>query len=136
MVGNGYSSTGRINGMICVFVNLTNHPSAMWSAEQLAAAERFGQIIDMSFPTVPPEATADEVHLLAERLVKDVLRIKEDGHTITVHVMGEHTLTCAVVAKLKAREVKCVASTSERDAVMLPDGKKISEFKFVQFREY
>lgn len=35
-----------------------------------------------------------------------------------------------------AKGIKCVASTTERDTVMTPDGKKISQFKFVQFREY
>ena len=120
-----------------MFINLTNHPSAEWSADQLAAAELFGRVVDILFPIVPPNATTAEVHQLADQLVADVLLTAEAAQTaMTVHVMGEHTLTYAVVARLKARGVTCVASTSNRNTIMLPDGKKLTDFKFVQFREY
>lgn len=119
-----------------LFINLTNHPSAMWTADQLAAADNIGRIIDIPFPIVSPDATTYEIHQLADQLVADLLRMSEDVHTTTVHVMGEHTLTYALVARLREKGVKCVASTSERNTIMLPDGKKVSEFRFVQFREY
>ena len=120
-----------------MFINLTNHPSDTWSADQLAAAELFGRVIDMSFPIVSPDATTDEIHQLADQLVADVLLTAEAAQaTAIVHVMGEHTLTYALVVRLKEKGNKCVASTSERNTIMLPDGKKVSEFKFTQFREY
>ena len=122
--------------MTPIFINLTNHPSSMWSADQMAAADNIGRIIDMSFPIVSPDATTYEIHQQADQLVADVLRMSEDVHTTTVHVMGEHTLTYALVVRLKEKGFKCVASTSERNTIMLPDGKKVSEFKFMQFREY
>ena len=40
-----------------------------------------------------------------------------------------------MVRELKRRGVRCVASTTER-VVTEVDGKKVSEFHFVQFREY
>lgn len=120
-----------------MFINLTNHPSDTWSADQLAAAELFGEIVDILFPMVSPDATTDEVHQLADQLVADVLLTADAAQaTMTVHVMGEHTLTHALVVRLKEKGIKCMASTSERNTIMLPDGRKVSEFKFVQFREY
>ena len=35
-----------------IFVNHTNHPSARWSAEQISAAQVYGEILDMPFPAV------------------------------------------------------------------------------------
>lgn len=123
--------------MTSVFINLTNHPSATWGADQLAAAELLGRVVDISFPVVSPDATTDEIHQQADKLVGAVLQTAEAAQaTATVHVMGEHTLTYALVVRLKEKGIKCVASTSERNTIMLPDGKKVSEFKFVQFREY
>ena len=123
--------------MTSVFINLTNHPSDTWGADQLAAAEPLGRVVDILFPMVSPDATTDEVHQLADQLVADVLLTAEAAQaTMTVHVMGEHTLTHALVVRLKEKGIKCVASTSERNTIMLPDGKKVSEFKFTQFREY
>ena len=53
-----------------------------------------------------------------------------------VHVMGEMTFTYNLVTALKEVGIVCLASTTERLVKMMPDGKKVSEFKFVQFREY
>ena len=123
--------------MTSIFINLTNHPSATWGADQLAAAEFLGRVVDISFPVVSPDATTDEIHQQADKLVGAVLQTAEAAQaTATVHVMGEHTLTYALVVRLKEKGIKCVASTSERNTIMLPDGKKVSEFKFTQFREY
>jgi len=49
--------------------------------------------------------------------------------------MGELTFTFNVVKNLAVRKIKCVASTTERNVKEI-DGKKITEFKFVRFREY
>ena len=40
------------------------------------------------------------------------------------------------VSTLKAIGINCLASTTIRNTVMTPDGKKLSDFGFVQFREY
>ena len=116
-----------------MFINLTNHPSSGWSEEQLKAAYEYGKVIDISFPNIEPFFTSKEVEELAEIIVDGISDL--DTHPV-VHVMGEMTFTYAVVSRLRSMGIKCVASTTERLVKMMPDGKKVSEFKFVQFREY
>ena len=117
-----------------VFINLSNHPSSGWSEEQSAAAGAHGEIVDMAFPVVAPDATHEQVKVLAEQCVTEILAQSSGGVT-TVHVMGEMTLTYRIVRLLKRRGIRCVASTTERRVTEV-DGKKLSEFRFVQFREY
>ena len=116
------------------FINLSNHPSSGWGEGQLTAAQRIGDIVDMAFPPVAPEASADEVKQMARELVEHIMEMG-DPTTLTVHAMGEMTLTYSIVAALSQQGVRCVASTTER-IVTEVDGKKVSEFHFVQFREY
>ena len=116
-----------------MFINLTNHPSENWSEEQLKAAQEYGEIVDISFPNIEPFFTSEDINELAETTMEGIKIL--DAHPV-VHVMGEMTFTYAVVSRLKALGITCVASTTERIVKMMPDGKKISEFKFVQFREY
>lgn len=116
-----------------MFINLTNHPSIGWSKEQLEAAQQYGEIVDLSFPNIEPYFTSKDIHELADEVVESIKLL--DSHPV-VHVMGEMTFTYAIVSRLKMLGVTCVASTTERLVKMLSDGKKVSEFKFVQFREY
>lgn len=116
-----------------MFINLTNHPSSGWSEEQLKAAKQYGEIVDISFPNIEPYFSSNDVNELADVVAEGIKEL--DEHPV-VHVMGEMTFTYAVVSRLKALGIVCVASTTERNTIMSPDGKKISEFKFVQFREY
>lgn len=117
-----------------MFINLTNHPSEKWSDEQLAAAHRYGDIVDQSFPIIEPTFTKEDIMHLVKECTEAIMGIKE-GDTV-VHVMGEMTFTHNLVNALKNVGITCLASTTERNTIMTPDGKKISEFKFVQFREY
>lgn len=117
-----------------MFINLTNHPSERWSKEQLNAARQYGEIVDLSFPIIEPDFTKDDVMFFVRECIETVLGLME-GDTV-VHVMGEMTFTYNMVNALKEKGVTCLASTTERNTIMTPDGKKISEFKFVQFREY
>ena len=116
-----------------LFINLSNHPSSGWKEEQLNAARAFGEIVDMAFPAVDPTATREQVQALAAHCVTDILAL--GGIEVTVHVMGEMTLTYHIVKGLKRHGIRCVASTTERIATEV-DGKSVSEFRFVQFREY
>ena len=116
-----------------MFINLTNHPSSGWSKEQLKAAQEYGEVVDFPFPNIEPFFTSNEVKELAEITVKKIMT--HNAHPV-VHIMGEMTLTYAIVSRLKTIGINCVASTTERLVKMMPDGKKVSEFKFVQFREY
>ena len=116
-----------------MFINLTNHPSSGWSEEQLTAAKLYGEVVDLSFPNIEPYFTSKDIYELADERVEGIKLL--DIHPV-VHVMGEMTFTYAVVSRLKALGISCVASTTERIVKMMSDGKKISEFKFVRFREY
>lgn len=99
----------------------------------MKAAQQYGEIVDISFPSIGPYFTSKGINELAETAVEGIRAL--DSNPV-VHIMGEMTFTYAVVSRLKALGIACVASTTERLVKMMPDGKKISEFKFVQFREY
>lgn len=118
------------------FINFSNHPSSGWLKEQLIAAKDYGEIVDMEFPNIDPEFTSTMISNLADEAINTITSYGKD---ITVHIMGEMTFTYAVVSRLKTLGIKCVASTTKRDPkkiIITPDGKKISEFHFIQFREY
>lgn len=115
------------------FINLSNHPSEGWSKEQLAAAQKYGEVVDIHFPNIEPTFSTSMVNSLAEITVDTITALGKD---IVVHIMGEMTFTYAVISRLKSMGITCLASTTERNTIIAPDGKKISEFKFVQFREY
>jgi len=117
-----------------MFINLSNHPSADWSGEQLAAVRRYGEVVDLPFPVIAPECSKEDILQLVEEYVASVLKMKQGD--LTVHVMGEMTFTYNLVKALQEKGILCVASTTVRNAVMTPDGRKVSEFRFVQFREY
>ena len=115
-----------------MLLNLSNHPSASWSPAQLAAAGGESQVIDLPFPTVSPDG--DEAYI--EQLVNDYYNkiITFQGIT-AVHIMGEMTFCYKLITKLKAHNIRCLASTTKRETVE-ENGVKISKFNFVRFREY
>ena len=119
-----------------IFINHTNHPSTRWSDEQLSAARAYGEIFDMAFPAVNPNATAEEVRELARRNAEKILELEPAA----VLCQGEFNYTFAMVERLKNLGVTVVAATSERIVIseILPDGstRQISTFHFVQLREY
>lgn len=116
-----------------MFINLTNHPSSGWSEEQLKAAQEYGDVVDLSFPIIEPFFSSQDVNELADITIEGIMCLDTQP---VVHIMGEMTFTYAMVSRLKALGITCIASTTERLVKMMPDGKKVSEFKFVQFREY
>lgn len=118
-----------------MFLNLSNHPSALWSAEQLAAAEKFGKIEDMSFPAIEPGATEDAVATLVDEYAAKIVDMNKNDN-ITVHLMGEMTFTYALVKRLQQVGINCVASTTERITSLRSDGVKEVKFQFVKFRRY
>ena len=118
-----------------MLINFSNHPSALWEQPQLEAAKEYGEIKDFPFPSVAPEADDENIQQLADHYVHELLTFSKKQH-ITVHIMGEMTFTYKVVSQLKELGIECIASTSLRDAEITTDGKKISNFQFVRFREY
>lgn len=119
-----------------VFINLTNHPSCGWSEEQRTEAARYGEIIDMPFPAVPPMADSAQVEDMARELVERVLR----ESPAAVCCQGEMTLTYKVVRLLKAHGVPVLAATSAREVIeaITPEDatQKTVVFRFCRFREY
>lgn len=119
-----------------VFLNLSNHPSAGWSDEQRAAAlELAPRIEDLPFPNVPPEADEKEVGRLTEQVLGRV-----PAGTSHAMVMGEFTLTYALVRGLLARGIVCVVATTQREKVETTTGTgektTVSRFRFERFRRY
>lgn len=113
-----------------MLLNLSNHPSANWTPEQLDAAG--GAVVDMTFPQVDPVGNETYIENLANEYLQMVLAMTNIS---AVHIMGEMNFTFALVNKLKVVGVKCVASTTQREIVET-NGVKISKFKFIRFREY
>lgn len=132
-----------------VMVNLTNHPVAKWGRAQLAAAtaiapEGVGDLAG-GMPTVPPDATRDDVVALACSIVDRAwAQVCDDaGHDdvdVCFAVQGEPTLTHHIVRYAEARGWRCFAATTDRKAVevVAADGTvtKTSVFEFVQWRPY
>lgn len=118
-----------------LLINLSNHPSAGWGARQREAAEMYGEIEDMAFPAIPPEAGEREITDLAE---KYVARIEERAETrdVTVHIMGEMTFCYAVITRLRPLGIPCLASTTRRQVTETADGVKEVRFDFETFRRY
>ncbi len=124
-----------------MLLNLSNHAAAKWSAAQKQAAEqRFGEVRDMSFPVINPNADLETITELAHDYVWKCRDIFDDAAIrnpqSAIHVMGEMTFVYQFVKLATAAGLRCVASTTERLAIDHPDGSKISEFRFVRFREY
>ena len=118
-----------------LFINFSNHPSTQWSQEQLDAANKFGEIIDLPFPNIDEKLDTASIHRLAETYVKKINELT-GNQPCTVHAMGEMTFTFYVVSRLKTFGYKCVASSTVRDVVFLPNGSKQVAFHFSRFREY
>lgn len=119
-----------------IFINLSNHPSTLWSQEQLQAANKFGACIDIPFPMVAPDASKEQVASLAEEYFNKIKEVSKGIKEITVHLMGEMTFVYSLLRLLHKAGIRTVASTTERQTKDLGNGQKESQFRFVQFRDY
>ena len=117
-----------------MLLNLSNHFTDTWSPEQIAAAKaQFGDIADLAFPHIDPTATTAEVKKIARYYAGEIAATKE---VKAVHLMGEMTFVVAVANGLKRRGMPVFCSTTKRTVLGEQDGKKTTQFEFVQFREY
>lgn len=130
-----------------MLINLSNHPTAMWLPEQIEAAHSaYGEVFDLPFPTVPADADEADIQTIAQEYLKKVQTIAQEylnkvqtfspSAEAVVHIMGEMTLTYALVCLLKQAGYTCVASTSVREVYEEEPGKKTAVFRFVRFRKY
>lgn len=117
-------------------INLSNHPQSQWDSNQLQAASLYGEIIDIPFPSVDANADDDDIEILADELFEKIMVIAKD-RAITVHIMGELTLTFLIVKKLQDADITCIASTSKRIVTEKAPGiKENVVFQFTRFRKY
>lgn len=118
---------------IPMLINLSNHPSTLWSEVQITSAKaRYNEVTDMAFPNIDPKWTSEQVAELAREYAAKIIEQKPQ----VVHLMGEMTFTHHLVNLLQAEGITCVASSSERKVIEEKDGKKTVVFDFQQFREY
>lgn len=117
------------------FLNISNHPSSLWSDRQLTAAEEYGIIRDIPFPQVNPEMDEQYIERLADSLC-DRIYAEFGREKYVVHIMGEMSFTFAVVSRLNKEGIKCMVSTTERKSVDNTNGTKTVSFDFVRFRGY
>lgn len=59
-----------------MFVNFSNHPSSLWSENQRKEAEKYGEIVDLKFPSVNPDDSRDNLIRLAECYIQQILKFK------------------------------------------------------------
>lgn len=120
-----------------MLINLTNHPFSQWSDKQRNEALRmFGEITDIPFPRIFPEAGTGEIVYVVDEYVEKILKLGMQNTSITVHIMGEHTFCYNLIRKLLAKGIPCVASTSQRMVEETASHEKMVRFDFVRFREY
>lgn len=118
-----------------VFLNLSNHISPGWSAEQRAAAiELASDVHDLPFPVVDPAWSEAEVAAAAARFLAE--REERWGDVREAMVAGEPLMALYLVAGLQAQGVRCWTATTERRTEVRPDGTKVSVFGFVRFRAW
>lgn len=118
-----------------IFINFSNHSLSTWTERQIKAAKEYGELEEIVFPNINPQFTTEQVQMLATDYVAKILT-HYSTENLTIHVMGELTFCFSVVQQLKEKGVRCVASTTERIVEETADNKKVTQFSFVQFREY
>ncbi len=118
-----------------MFYNISNHPSKFWPDHQISKAKQIaGDVVDIPFPEVSPYDEAEVISSKAKQFGQELINKIESGDVI--HIMGEHTFMFALVSYLLEHGVRCVASTTSREVEYNETGDKISQFNFVDFREY
>jgi CRISPR-associated protein Csx16 len=122
----------HMNPADAIFLNLSNHPQAKWDDAQITAARDYApNIEDYTFPTVDPEWDEKQVGQLADETVSKI-----PPNTTHALVVGEYSLTLALVSRLQQKGIVCLTATTARDVVEGEDGTKTSRFRFVRFRSY
>jgi len=121
-----------------MLINLSNHPKKNWSAGQLSAAGKlYGDVVDIPFPSINPSGDDEYIDSFTDEYLDICLsKVKSSKDNIdAIHLMGELTFTFNLLCKLLKHNITCVSSTTERKSIE-KNGKKLSEFNFVKFREY
>lgn len=119
-----------------VFVNCSNHPSNNWGEQQLEAARKYGEVVDVPFPAVDPDISNADLEKLAQRVLEQILSMQPQA----VMCQGEFTLTHLLVSRLMKEGIVVLSACSTRDVVekVSEDGKveKLAVYDFSGFRTY
>ena len=62
-----------------MILNLSNHPHENWPEKQLRTARAYGDVIDLPFPPVSPDATEEELEQTALQLLRQIGEMKPDA---------------------------------------------------------
>ena len=142
-----------------MLINVTNRPHTTWSPEQLAAAEKFGTIVDFPMPAPDAELGEEEIDRIAGLVVRRVERRlgmedsaggaedsaggAEDSAEKECHAVvcqGDFVLVFRIVTMLKAKGITVLAPAFKRvtKPTLRPDGTTAPgySFDFVRFRSY
>lgn len=95
---------------MAVFINLSNHASENQSAKQLAAAQKYGDIVDVRFPIISPTAESADI----DRLVSKYIAKLYEYDCAAVMVQGEFVLTYRITAVFKKLGITVLSACSER----------------------
>ena len=118
------------------FINFTNHISERWNEKQLSEAKKYGDIIDIPFPSISPTSTEEELLSLAESYTEQILSHEPS----CVLCQGESVFATLMVTMLIKRNIQVVAASSKRNVTEIvgEDGKNIKNvvFEFERFRKY
>ena len=120
-----------------VLVNLSGRSYETWSPEQLEATKEFAsKVVDVSYPNIPPTASAEELIKIVDRTMDDVMSYNPK----TVLCGAEMVTTHTFVNKLQKHGIKVINAASERVSheKLNDDGTVTKEFifEFKQFRDY
>lgn len=116
------------------FINFSNLHTNKWPADRLEGAKEIadgGEIINLAFPLLSPEVSKEDVYEQAEICVEKIVAHNPD----VVFCQGEFSLCFRIVELLKERNIPVVTVCNER-IIYEQDGRKMSGFKFIQFREF
>ena len=149
-----------------MLINVTNRPHTTWSPEQLAAAEKFGTIVDFPMPAPDAELGEEEIDRIAGLVVRRVERrlgvedsaggaedsaggaedseggaegsAEKECHAVVCQ--GDFVLVFRIVTMLKAKGITVLAPAFKRvtKPTLRPDGTTAPgySFDFVRFRSY
>ena len=142
-----------------MLINVTNRPHTTWSPEQMAAAEKFGTIVDFPMPAPDAELGEEEIDRIAGLVVRRVERRlgvegsaggaegdaggaegseKKECHAVVCQ--GDFVLVFRIVTMLKAKGITVLAPAFKRvtKPTLRPDGTTAPgySFDFVRFRSY
>jgi len=126
------------------FFNISNTPSFQWSPEQIAAAEKFGKIIDIPFPELSSKAGSKEIERFADNFVlyrvfpmlgyifdpmMEILGESEipDDLNAVAFIEGEENLAGAITEALKIYSDGRIRFVKKDE---LNDRGQLEEFKF------